>query len=101
MSDDQYGNRLLQYVRETSGSHGQARSHRGRSPASVLDRLKTLASLASKRVHDDVTAAEAETCVVWTYLLGADQVRLADGTSALLAESSIDSATVISTAAPA
>ncbi len=47
-------------------------------------RLKSLDSLASKGIHDDVTAAEAETCVVWTYLLAADLIRLADGTSALL-----------------
>lgn len=31
-----------------------------------------------------VTPAEAETCVVWTYMLAGDIVRIADGTSALL-----------------
>lgn len=83
MSDDQYRNRLLEYVRQTLGKHGQ-----GAVIQKTLDglgaRLKSLDSLASKGVHDDVTAAEAETCVVWTYLLAADLIRLTDGTSALL-----------------
>jgi hypothetical protein len=44
-----------------------------------------LDSLANKGVHDDVSATEAETRIVWTYLLAADIVRVADGSSALLA----------------
>lgn len=52
--------------------------------AALGNRLKSLDALASKGVHDNVSAAEAETCIVWTYLLAADIVRFADGTSALL-----------------
>jgi hypothetical protein len=85
MSDDQYRNRLLEYVRQVLGKHGQ-----GTVIQVTLDglggRLKSLDSLASKGVHDDVSAAEAETCVIWTYLLAADLLRLADGTSALLTD---------------
>lgn len=85
MSDDLYRNRLLQYVREQLG---------GRTQGSVLQatldglgaRLKSLDALASKGVHDEVSASEAETCIIWTYLLAADIVRIADGSSALLAE---------------
>ncbi len=83
LSDEAYRNRLLQYVREQLGRHGQ-----GAVVQDTLDtlgqRLKSLDSLASKGVHDEVSTAEAETCVVWTYLLAADIVRIADGTSALL-----------------
>lgn len=83
MTDDAYRNRLLQYVREQLGK----RTH-GSVIQKALDglgaRLKSLDSLASKGVHDEVTAAEAETCIVWTYLLAADIVRIADGSSALL-----------------
>lgn len=83
MSDEFYRNRLLQYVREQLGRHKQ-----GPVIQKTLDglgaRLNSLDSLASKGVHDEVSAAEAETCIVWTYLLAADIVRIADGSSALL-----------------
>ncbi|WP_157000490.1 hypothetical protein [Leucobacter komagatae] len=85
MSDDLYRNRLIQYVKETIGKHGQGKVMQD-ALAALGNRLKSLDSLASKGVHDKVTAAEAETCIVWTYLLAADIVRLADGTSALLVE---------------
>jgi hypothetical protein len=86
MGDDQYRNRLLEYVRQTLGKHGQYAVIQ-KTLDGLGARLKSLDALASKGVHDEVTAAEAETCVVWTYLLAADLVRLADGTSALLADS--------------
>ncbi|MFJ8963255.1 hypothetical protein ACIRG5_28095 [Lentzea sp. NPDC102401] len=62
MSDDLYSNRLLQHVRDQLG---------GRTQGSVLKatldslggRLKSLDSLASKGVHDEVSASEAETCI--------------------------------------
>jgi hypothetical protein len=85
MSDDQYRNRLLEYVRQTLGKHGQGEVMQ-RTLDSLGARLKSLDALASKGVHDEVSAAEAETCVVWTYLLAADLLRLADGTSALLVD---------------
>lgn len=83
MSDDLYRNRLVQYVREQLGN----RVH-GSVVQTTLDslgaRLRSLDSLASKGVHDTVSSAEAETCIVWTYLLAADIVRIADGSSPLL-----------------
>lgn len=83
MSDDLYRNRLLQYIREKLGKrvHGTVIQ---KTLDSLGARLKSLDSLASKGVHDEVNAAEAETCIVWTYLLAADIVRVADGSSALL-----------------
>jgi hypothetical protein len=45
--------------------------------------LTSLDSLASKGVHDEVTAAEAEPRIVWA-ILAVDIVRIADGSSALL-----------------
>lgn len=85
MSDDQYRNRLLEYVRQVLGKHAQSGVIQ-KTLDSLGARLKSLDSLASKGVHDDVTAAEAETCVVWTYVLAADLIRLTDGTSALFAD---------------
>lgn len=80
MSDDMYRNRLIQYVKESIGNHGQ-----GEVLQDALNdlgkRLTTLDSLASKGVHADVSPSEAEACIVWTYLLAADIIRLADGSS--------------------
>lgn len=91
MSDDAYRNRLVQYVREQLGRHGQS-AVITKTVDSLGARLKSLDSLASKGVHDEVSAAEAEACIVWTYLLAADFVRIADGTSALLVRSEADGA---------
>lgn len=86
MSDELYRNRLLQYVKETLGKHGQGGVVQD-VLAALGNRLKSLDSLTSKGIHDNMSAAEAETCIVWTYLLAADIVRLADGTSAFLVKS--------------
>ena len=83
MSDPAYRNRLVQYVREQLGPHKQGPVIQ-RTLDSLGARLSSLDSLASKGVHDEVSAAEAETCIMWTYLLAADIVRIADGSSALL-----------------
>ncbi|MGI5506440.1 hypothetical protein [Lentzea sp. CA-135723] len=83
MSDDLYRNRLVQYVREQLGERTQS-SVLQATLDGLGSRLKSLDSLASKGVHDEVSASEAETCIIWTYLLAADIVRIADGTSALL-----------------
>lgn len=85
MTDDRYKNRLTEYVR----THVEGKRQRQTVAQIVGDlygRLDALDGLASKGVHDEVTQAEAETCVVWTYMLAGDIVRIADGTSALLVE---------------
>lgn len=85
MTDDKYKNRLTEYVR----SNVEGKRHKQTVVQIVSDlsnRLNALDGLASKGVHDDVTQAEAETCVMWTYLLAGDIVRITDGTSALLVE---------------
>lgn len=83
MSDEKYRNRLTEYMRENV----EAKRHKQAVVQIVGDlsnRLNALDGLASKGVHAEVTQAEAETCVVWTYMLAGDIVRIADGTSALL-----------------
>lgn len=83
MSDDKYKNRLTEYVR----NNVEGKRHKQAVAQIVSDlssRLNALDGLANKGVHDDVTQAEAEICVVWTYMLAADIVRIADGSSALL-----------------
>lgn len=91
LTDDKYMNRLLQAVAERLGKHGQ-----GEVLNSVLGdlgkRLTVLNSLASKGVHDAVTADEVDTCVVQTYLLVGDVLRVVGGRSALQAVVSGDEA---------
>ncbi len=80
MSNDACCNRVLQFP---SGRLG-ASTHHGvikETLSSLSGRLQRLNELSSKGVHDEVSRAEAETCVMWTYLTAADPLRVADGTA--------------------
>jgi hypothetical protein len=82
LTDAAYRNRLLQFVSEAIGKHGPA----GVVVATIQDlasRLEALDALASKGVHATVTAAEVDTCVIQTYLMVGDVLRLRAGRSAL------------------
>jgi hypothetical protein len=83
MTDERYKNRLTEYVR-TQVEGKRQRQTVVQIVSDLYSRLNALDGLASKGVHDKVTEAEAETCVVWTYMLAGDIVRIADGTSAQL-----------------
>nr|WP_176705821.1 hypothetical protein [Arthrobacter sp.]AXV46408.1 hypothetical protein pA40H2_p53 [Arthrobacter sp.] len=80
MSNDAYQNRILQYVIEKIGKHNQGEVVQ-ETLRSLGLRLKALNGLASKGVHDEVSIAEAENCVAWTYMLAADVLRISDGTA--------------------
>ncbi|WP_157811270.1 hypothetical protein [Microbacterium lacus] len=76
LDDDHYRNRLIEYVRQEKrrSTHADLLI----SNLNVLStRLKSLDDLASKGVHTRVSAAEAESCVSWTYMLAADLLRVA------------------------
>ncbi|WP_327034894.1 hypothetical protein [Micromonospora ureilytica] len=82
LTDAQYINRLIQFVSERIGKHGD-----GAVIQATLDalggRLKALDALASKGVHAEVTADEVDTCVIQTYLAMGDILRVNAGTSML------------------
>ena len=78
MSEDKYILRLLQAVSEAVGSHGDAAVVTATLDA-LGTRLSSLNSLASKGVHADVNAQEVDTCVVQTYLMVGDVLRLVAG----------------------
>ncbi|UZX02479.1 hypothetical protein F8G81_07505 [Arthrobacter sp. CDRTa11] len=84
MDDEAYRNRLIQFAKEKLGKRLQGKVM-GDALASYGKRITNLDSMASKGVHSDVTAAEAEQCVIWSFMLAADLLRIADGTSADLA----------------
>lgn len=83
MDNEAYRNRLIQYVKDELGKHGQGEVVQ-ETLRSFGSRLNTLDNLASKGVHDDVSIAEAESCIAWTFMLAADLLRIADGSSSAL-----------------
>jgi len=68
-------NRLVQYVAETVGKHANGAVVQA-ALEDVGARLGALNDLASKGVHADVTTYEVDTCVVQTYLVVADVLRI-------------------------
>lgn len=84
MSADAYINRLCQYAADaTAGS--ASRDLVVESVEALGRKLKHLNSLSSKAVHADVSAAELDQCIMQTYLVVGDLLRLADDRSAALA----------------
>lgn len=75
LNDAAFINRLLQYVSETVGKH-----ENGAVVQAILKdvdaRLSALNDLASKGVHADATTYEVDTCVVQTYFVVADVLRI-------------------------
>ncbi|MGV9678536.1 hypothetical protein ACWDSJ_24920 [Nocardia sp. NPDC003482] len=80
MSDDAYRNRLLQYVREKVGKHKNGAVLQA-IIAELGTRLNALDALSSKGVHADPSIDEARTCIAQTYMLAADLLSIAEGTS--------------------
>lgn len=74
-NDAKFVNRLLQYVIETVGTHENGAVVQA-TLKDVDARLRALNELASKGVHARVTTYEVDTCVVQTYLVVADVLRI-------------------------
>lgn len=75
LGDDKFVNRLLQFVSEKVGKHENGAVVQA-ALKDVGTRLTALNDLASKGVHAKVTAYEVDTCVVQTYLVVADVLRI-------------------------
>ncbi len=83
MTDEAFINRLLQAIADAVGKHGDAKVVTTTLGA-LGPRLAALNGLASKGVHADVAADEVDTCVVQTYLMIGDVLRLVAGRSGAL-----------------
>ena len=85
MTDDKYIARLWQYVADKA---------QGKTAGELLlagindlgNRVDRTYALTSKGVHADVPEFEVNQCVIQTWLLIGDILRLADGESAILEE---------------
>lgn len=86
MNDEKYKNRLNQYVKDKLGKHTSTTVVQ-KTIDSLSSKLTALDALSGKGVHAKVTRGEAETCVVQTYLIAAELLSIADGSSALITES--------------
>lgn len=75
LNDARFVNRLLQYVSEAVGKHENGAVVQA-TLKDIDARLGALNDLASKGVHADVTTYEVDTCVVQTYLVVADVLRI-------------------------
>lgn len=80
MNDDAYRNRLIEFAKTRLGNSLSGKVL-GDTLASYGKRISNLDAMANKGVHGDVSTAEAEQCVIWAFMLAADLLRVADGTS--------------------
>lgn len=77
MSDDKYISRLMQLASEAMTGSG-SRSLLQAQLSDLAARLDALHAACSKGVHDDVSDFEVNQCVIQTYLLCGDMLRLQD-----------------------
>lgn len=80
LTDAAFINRLLQFVSEAVGKHENGAVVQA-ALKDIDARLSALNALASKGVHADVTTYEVDTCVVQTYLVVADLLRIRERAS--------------------
>lgn len=77
MTEDRYMNRLLQYASEKI-MPANARRLTQATVEELGARLDALNDLGSKGVHASVSPAEVDQCIVQTYMLAGDLLRLGD-----------------------
>ncbi len=75
LGDQEYRNRLIQFVKDKSGSQSQTKFITIEIER-VADRVEALDSLASKGVHTDVDVRDLELTIVHTYLLAGQLLEL-------------------------
>ena len=75
LNDAMFVNRLVQYVVDAVGTHENGAVVQA-ALEDVAARLRALNELASKGVHANVTAYEVDTCVIQTYMVIADVLRI-------------------------
>jgi hypothetical protein len=82
LTDEKYVARIWQYIHErTEGT--ASRNLLGLQAEKLGRRVDRLYELSSKGVHSDVSSFEVQQCVLQTYLLIGDLLRLSEGNSGL------------------
>lgn len=78
LGDDQYINRLMQFAVDRLGKTTHVKLVE-ETLKGLGNRVIKLNSLSSKGVHNEVSLMEAESCLMWTFFLTADFLRIEDG----------------------
>lgn len=91
LGEDQFMNRLMQFAIDRLGKSTHLKLVE-ETTSSLGNRLNKLNSLASKGVHQEVTLIEAESCLMWTFFLTADFLRIEDGSSGILSGGEVPTA---------
>jgi hypothetical protein len=76
MTDDKFISRLCQFASEGNGSSSAALL--SAQVRSLAERLDALNALSSKGVHNEVSSAEVDQCIIQTYLVVGDLLRIAE-----------------------
>jgi hypothetical protein len=76
MTDDKFISRLCQFASDHGGSSSAALLLA--QVRSLAERLDALNSLSSKGVHDEASSAEVDQCMIQTYLVVGDLLRIAE-----------------------
>ncbi|WP_427135095.1 hypothetical protein [Pseudarthrobacter sp. S9] len=85
LGNEQFLNRLMQFAIDRLGRNTHVRLVE-EAVEGLGHRLNKLNSLSSKGVHDEVSLVEAESCLMWTFFLVADLLRIEDGSIGLLSD---------------
>lgn len=88
LGEDQFVNRLMQFAIEKYGRNTHVKLVE-ETIQGLGNRLNKLNSLASKGVHQEVSLTEAESCLMWTFFLTADFLRIEDGSSGPLSDDTL------------
>lgn len=75
LGEEQYINRLIQYIESNTQSESY-KSVVGSSLASIGERIDSIYNATNKGTHTEVTKAEAERYIIYTYLLIGDLLSL-------------------------
>lgn len=76
LTDKEYRNRLLEYIKADVASDTTEEAMRA-AVGGIFERFAAMDRLASKGVHADVGLAEAETCALQTYFVAGELLALA------------------------
>jgi hypothetical protein len=76
---------IASFNSQGTGKESPSREVKADTLRSYGQRLTNIDSLASRGVHGEVLRGGAERCVMWTFMLTADLLRILDATSLDLA----------------
>ncbi|MFZ3111923.1 hypothetical protein [Methanothrix sp.] len=87
LNDDKYKNRLIQYIQEQS-ANSASRKLLLADVELLINKIEKLYGLTCKGPHAKISEFEINQCVIQTYLLTGDMLRISENESAIVIEDS-------------